>query len=225
MSTATIPFIARSGAMQGARDAAGSYSGFVSLTPIDSDVGLAEACRLYWLFESISFVPAGTVTFGAGTNTFSKTISAPVTTGSPDSAVSNGIAVTAGTPETTKEPAYRCDDTSNTDIIDLTQSWNIPTLSQEQGTFKFNLYFVSGEWRLYYTFAFEISAYDPDEDVAKKLLINSNSTPSGDSVALSDGTFSLFGYTIPWYAYKEDADPLLSASGAGLSCSTVEWSF
>lgn len=228
MSTATIPFSCRAGFIPFKRDTARPLKSYVTLNSSGGDAGLYEAMRLYWMLESISFSPAGTVssTVGSATRSFSETHSFPIATGSPDVYACTG-AISFGSGGTKAEPAFR---TGNPTSEQQYIMWNsrcryeYGTIDKELSEFVYlDVAYVSGEWRLYYSFSFELWVEDiPEPRILLGKIDNDPTDPYIDS-----GSVSVLGYSLPWYARLSDS--LLvgtgSFSGAGLTATSEFWSF
>jgi len=240
MSTATIPFQFRNGFLpDSAGGSVGVYFNYVDLTSIDGDNGLREAARIWWALERIKMTPSGTVTMGSDSITFEHEYQAPDaldTSASDFYYVSQSGSICASSSSigstTTKEPAFRSAKTYSNDLIpcDFIQGFDTrttPYYRYEYCRFKFYVYFTGTKWRLYYQFSFYVtssqSSYFSQLGICNP-AINLGSIIA-DSTIYASGSFLLFGYTINWNAGYYSDYPSSIFSGAGLSCTTTEWTF
>ena len=175
----------------------------IALTETDGDEGLAEACRLWWLLESVTFYPTGTATrsfpnqttsFGDGVNDSQSVFPFP------------------------DEPRDR--------VAKVPVAFYPPGAIPGSGYFLTIIYFDS-RWRLSCNFRFDtyVLGYFEDgtenEELALELSILTTDTLTGVPV-VGSGTFSLFGYTIPWAAFYSTAyGDAPTVTGLGLTATST----
>jgi hypothetical protein len=248
MSTATIPFIFRSGFLPGITFAPGSPYNYIDLNATDGDQGLREALRIWWATEQIIFTPTGTATAGPDTATFEHVYQAPDAqdTTDPDfAAVEQQGAICASSVDigstTTKQPALRGIAGGSYPFAFsaclFEQGFSSdPPQRNENGLFDFKIHYTGSQWRLYYAFRFFVSIVDettspPEVYLAQIGITNTNlplDPPVLDGTVRATGTVSLFGYTLDWHAgyyLFASSGPTPTVSGIGLSASSTEWSF
>lgn len=228
MSTATLPFSCRSGALPrviGAMSSASSFN-YVDLDEVDSDEGLSEAMRIYYCLERLSFTPSGTVTEDANpTNTFTYgtifTAPLPVTTNLTaylirGSIVANDTSTSSSsTSLASLEPAFRMGAQTRVDGAEAIRArWNYLTgTDNEDGSLDLAISYVVGVgWRLYYAFSFEGEGPIAITNPAWFPASTPDSTGTVDVLGydLNFSVFSVWGYTV---------------TGAGLTCTATEWTF
>lgn len=236
MSAASIPFINRTGFFPGARPRTvpGLTADFINLTAYDGDGGLREAMRLWWCLEQVEFTPSGTVTFTPSSRSFSKVFRAPDSfdvAGSNGSITGSMVASTSLTgltlATTTKEPALRTVSSEIGlfyDLLNYHQTWLYvpsPNTELEAGSAIFRIQNVSGQWRLYYEFSFQITTTRTTPSLAQGSLFITN--PSNSQPPIATGTMTVAGYSLSWSAFTTPSGA--TASGVGLSATSVEWTF
>lgn len=155
-----------------------NYRDYVTLTPSGGDEGLAEACRLWWLLDSMVLTPSGTIT-------------APSPYGNSASFGPEHVI----TLSSTNEPNERVS-LSNQDLLG-----------------DFLIAYVASEWRMYYSFYFDL--VEPIGETEFMALFIVNPYGRGSSIADS-GSLSFSGYTLNWVAITQTSfgsDPALSGCG------------
>jgi hypothetical protein len=239
MSTTTIPFQNRTGFFPGADSASRtlitSDFDYIDLTAIDSDGGLREAYRIWWFLEQLSFVPSGTVTLSPASQTFSRTFRAPdsidVASSFPDGYVSGSIVGTISQlslSTSTLQPALRGGAINSVgqvfaDVLQYDQGYEISVNESEDARVRLIVINMSGQWRLYYRFYFIINARRSSPIGTGSLTI-ANPALSEATPIISTGTVEVAGYDLNWEAYVSGPSGT-TGSGAGLSCTTTEWTF
>lgn len=231
MSAATIPFQLRHGFFPSCTVISDGGGGtYVALNQTDSDNGLREAMRIFYLSQRVTVVPAGTltVTSGAGTETdsFSETFRFPdLINPAQGDGVDGAIVASRVNWNTTVEPAFRVCSPLNDFVCRYTQDYNelAPFPKTEQrGSFRAFISFQGGEWRLYFRFIFSLGI----ERAAYfgRLFIDSQNVMG----TASAGNITFFGYSLPYYVYTTVSNPIsvtATASGVSLTTTTEEWSF
>jgi hypothetical protein len=126
----SVPNFKHIGDFPWCRSSAGAVSSpYVLLTETGGDGGLAEARRLWWDLEKVTFTPSGTLdVFGVGSNSFSEAL----------------------TIERDEPKARVCND--STIVFDGFYG----DYKFDFNRARFRLAFVSGRWRLHYGFSFVI---------------------------------------------------------------------
>lgn len=230
MSVSTTPLLHR-GFFPGATNQAATTTGydFVNLTSIDGDNGLREAYRIWWLTEQITFTPAGTVTIGAASRSFTKAFRAPdsLDTGLSAICTVSGSIVgndISGGPVSPKEPAFRSGRVLSglflPQLLEYEQVFVYGGNDSESADTGILVLSVSGQWRMYYRLFFRVETRDVSPPTGQLIIVN----PSASAVpAVNTGTVSLFGYSLDWKSYTSGTGA--SSSGAGLSAASVEWTF
>lgn len=172
---------------------------YVDLTASGGDEGLAEACRLWWLIESVTMTPTGTADAMDGGDSFTCTFSGSVASSSPSLV-----------------PYERVQTVANRMTFGAVDGYNV---------FEYWVAYVSSKWRLYYFFVFAVAddgGYGDGRFV--QLLISNQGAYASPS---SSGTFSLFGYTLSWESvagvggFYTDPPPTPGISGVGLSATST----
>lgn len=231
MSTSTIPLLFRNGFFPGSypfSTTALSTFNYIDLTSIDGDYGLREAYRIWWQLEQFTFVPNGTVTINGTSRSFSKQFRAPDSLDTESSVicdVSGSISAsqTSIGAVSPKEPAFRAG-LSNGQFISLVcqykQVWVYDANDAESAEIKLHIIYVSGQWRLYYSFYFEVQTTGTGLQIGTLYITNPliSSEP-----AVNTGTFSFLGYSLDWKSFSNGSGA--SISGESLSASSVEWTF
>ena len=159
-----------------------AWQPYVALTPVDGDAGLSEACRIWWLLESVTTTPTGSmVMVGGGEPQDGPSFSGSypnVSLGDPLSRVSNSYG--GGITNTVRNDGY---------------PYFSPIVA-----------FVGGAWVLACGFYYEVQGA-PELGDGSRALVLSYPYVLADYVDFEDdtyteysGSYSLFGYTMPWYA-------------------------
>lgn len=169
---------------------------YVALTPVDGDAGLSEACRIWWLLNTVTLTPTGSMTFGSTSGpSFSGScaldvIEAPV----------SRIAVNS----------------ANQLLLGGAGSGSFYTETAWLG-----VAFVDSAWVLYYAFRF-IVAGPPETGFGDYIIVQTfEITGVFYYPAYASGSFSLFGYTLPWYAMADNYYSASAISSAGLSATST----
>ncbi len=212
MSTATIPFLCRRGFLPFCpREATIPVSGYDYVSITDE-----QAIQLFWMLEQVTFVPTGSVSPSGYSFTKSFSSPGPNTTGltnfNVDGAVVAGeFSTSASTPSV--QPANKV--CSDGELITTNAMYSSGAYSER---FSVSLYLAySSGWRLYYKFSFSFASFRYE-------ILNPSGTPGAAGLAVFDtsGTLSLLGLTLSWSGYVELG---YTASGVGLSASSVNWTF
>lgn len=232
MSTATIPFILRRSFLPFCPNdvtSGGADYDYVSISTED-------AVRLYFMLEKVSLTPTGDRKLdGVLQASFTKTFTAPepsdttdLTSFSIEGPVINPENI--GDEETpVSEPALRvCTNSfltgaSEGDIISFGMEYEpdpMDSIHDEACSFALRVAYVSGEWRAYYRFQFNLGS-----DGYTRIKSPSNSP--NPTTFVGSGTMDFAGLTFSWIAEQALMDdiPPMSFENYGLTCSTTFWSF
>lgn len=221
MSTATIPFQLRRGPFPFcANEADDTAPDYVVLDETDGDEGLAEAMRLWWMLEKVSFTPTGSANDGEDSYAFTKVFTAPepdttdLTTYELRGAVTGQSLPITAPAFTSKQPALRaCTDGGGT-IISTQIFYEYSIGDQEFGRFALIISYTSGRWRLNYQFSFQRG----DVQVCAPGTNNPSASP-----VVATGTVSLGGYDLNWEG--RELDSLAPPTGYGLTLTADFWAF
>lgn len=237
MSAATVPFQLRNGFFPFCIEdvdtvpTLGSYYDFVPLVDVDGDAGFAQAMRLYWLLERVSFTPTGTASYFGDYRSFSRVFSAP----GPDLAglfnyeVGGAVVgnVESSSPGTSAaEPARRaCPGVHYGRIYGGEASYPFtPSGLERADSVDLFIRCIDGEWRLYYRFFFGIGIISPVTGliVFAGIISNPSSPTVGVDQIVSTGSLSLFGLSLDYVAHIPFPDDC-TFTGAGLSAVAEFW--
>ena len=175
-----------------------SGASYVDLTASGGDEGLDEACRLWWLIESVTMTPAGTADAMDGGDSFTCTFSGSIASSAPSLVPNQRVQTVANS------MTYGANDGDN--------------------LFEYWVAYVSSKWRLYYFYTFTVGSdggFGPPRYIYLRLR-----NPGIFVSPSSSGTFSLFGYTLSWESeaaavgFFTDPPPTPGISGVGLSASS-----
>lgn len=222
MSTATIPYSMRIGPIPGVRNDISDLDGsiydfsYIELNETDSDAGLLEAAKIYWLLESVEFTPSGTIASG---QSFTKTFRYP--NPYPTTYICEVFGIISGgtsSEPTTIEPVYRGDYTRKA-ILGQTST---PTPAKvtyfpgsvytEDGVVYLDVRYISNRWRLYYYFVFSLVDFP----------YNGQLTSYDPGGASGSGNVSFLGYSLPWFSKEVDGGLF---SDTNLTASSTMWTF
>ena len=167
---------------------------YVTLTASGGDEGLAEACRIWWLIESVTLTPTGSVTFTSSFSPFSAY-----------TATFAGDLVFPAKGAPIDRISYFSQKAYYGEVVT-----GIAT-----GQIYLALGYVGGSWRLYYIFQVTLF-YD---GIVFGLIINPSS--GGGSPT---GTFSLLGYTLSYLQFMGSQVGFdVTTSGLGLSGTSTSY--
>lgn len=207
-----------------ATDPGATYD-YIPLTSTGWDLGLSEAMRIWWLLETIEFTPTGSFGTSLVPAVFSHSFRYP----NPDNTDLLYYEITScslcksttDTSQVANSPSDRVCISGNTNpVIAKLDYSKVVLLSTTQENSDVNLVIscISGEWRLYYKFLFEVTLLPLGE---QGIICNPENDGGGTNV--SSGTFSLFGYSLNWVA--QNLGPDSGVSGLGLSATSGFFTF
>jgi hypothetical protein len=232
MSTAT-PFLYREGFFPASDYGSSSLDGwdYVTLTQTDSDLGLREAMRIWWMLEQVTVTPSGSVTLRGITQSFSKVYRAPDCLDIASSGASSYlrgaicaslIGATLNTPiqQPVNRVVLRAGNGGLGSVLGHRQIF-----AAEEGNTDLRVTFIGGEWRLYYRFLFLVVVeVTSPASLAALLIQNPARSAIGYNPLGITGSNTVAGYSLNWSAFSRE-DPAATFSGVGLSASSVEWTF
>jgi len=186
------------------RDAAFDQGGdYVTLTASGGDEGLAEACRIWWLLESVTLTPTGSVTF---TQIFSPYTAITTTFAGDLAFVSYGA------------PVERIS-SANVIAYDGAPITGTATNGYSEGQIYLTLGYVGGSWRLYYIIYITLFNGSPGTETAFGGITDPFNGGGGTT-----GTFSLLGYTLSYLQFLGSQDGYnVTTSGLGLSATSTSY--
>jgi len=206
---------------------AGDYD-YVALDETGGDKGLAEARRLWWLLESIQFIPTGTLTYltpPPESTSFSRALilPLPIQDAEFDAFTFSGVMAQNGAsinPDAAAtEPDDRVSGFTSDKVIGVGTAIYLGDEANESLTAGFALAFdfTSQRWRLYYRFTLDHSGAEASAIVIK----NPNGAFTGGSIEAT-GTATIAGYELEWEARLVGT---AMGSGYGITGSLSFYSF